>query len=74
MDDYFIALVATIEEDEHLRSVVEQAINLGPARQHFVANLLQSLREQHAPDPLINSLALLADAEVCAKLATLISK
>lgn len=74
MDNYFLALVATIEEDEHLRSVVNQAINLGPARKQFVADLLLSLRQQHAPEPLINSLALLADEQVCAKLATFLAK
>lgn len=73
MDAYFVALVATLEDDPHLRSVVQQAISLGPARKQFVADLLLSLRQQHAPEPLINSLALLADDAICAKLATLLN-
>jgi len=74
MDDYFVTLVAAIEEDDYMRSVVLKAINLGPARKQFVADLLLSLKQQQAPEPLINSLALLADAEVCDKLAALLAK
>lgn len=69
MDESFVTLVAAIKEDPYLKSVVQRAIDIGPARKQFVADLLLSLEQQQAPSELTDSLALLADDAICQRLA-----
>lgn len=70
--DALANLVLAMHEDQQLRDIICRAIALGGARKQFIDDLVVELSKNGAPKSVLQSVAILADDDICARLKLLL--